>query len=98
MALLNKAPSILTKLGLKGIGQMTDDELRSLVSLDRQNRTLVRAAGRIKRIAKDKSAVKVHRSNTLEALGLDKALIEKWRSSGKSDEELISILKAKGIL
>lgn len=92
------APSILSKLGLKGIGQMTEDELRSLVSLDRQNRVMVRTAGRINRIAKDKAQPKTHKVDTLEALGLGSELIQKWRASGKSDGELISLLKAKGIL
>jgi hypothetical protein len=90
--------SLLDKLGLKNISQLSDDELRKLVSNDRQNRALVRAAGRVKRIAKDKSATKTHRVVSLESIGLAPALIAKLRASGKSDGEIISDLKSKGII
>ena len=91
--------TLLDKLGLKSLGQMSDDELRQLVSKDRQNRTMVRAAGRIKRIAKDEAQPKTHKAlPTLEATGLAPALIVKLRASGKSDAELIAILKARGVI
>lgn len=90
--------SLLDKLGLKSITELSTEELQKLVSGDRQNRTLVRAAGRIKRIAKDKAAVKVHRVVTLESVGLAPAIIIKLRASGKSDGEIIGELKAKGVL
>ena len=90
--------NLLDKLGLKAINDMSTDELRQLVSGDRQNRALVRAAGRIKRINKDKTAVKTHRVITLESIGLAPSLIAKLRLSGKSDSEIISDLKSKGVI
>ena len=91
-----KDSSLLNKLSLPSLSSLSDDKLRSMISLDRQNRSLVRAAGRINRIAKDKKSVKA--PPTLESVGLAPALIIKLRASGKSDLELITILKQKGIL
>lgn len=90
--------SLLDKLGLKAITELSTDELRQLVSGDRQNRVLVRAAGRIKRINKDKASVKVHKLVTLESIGLAPSLIVKLRLSGKSDSEIINELKSKGVI
>ena len=90
---------LLTKIGLKGIKDLSDDELRQLVSNDRQHRALVRAAGRVKRMAKDAAQPKTHRpKTTLEAIGLDPNLIAKLRSGGRTDEEIIVALKKRGVL
>jgi hypothetical protein len=95
-----KSSSLLDKLGLKSITAMSDAELRELVSADRVKRTMTRVAGRINRIAKDKTQVayKPKVAPTLESIGLAPSLISKLRLSGKSDEELITQLKAKGII
>lgn len=92
--------SLLDKLGLKGIKDMSNDELRKLVSGDRLNRTLVRTAGRIKRIAKSEKEAnyKPKPQPTLESIGLAPALITKLRSGGKSDAEIISTMKARGLI
>jgi hypothetical protein len=92
--------TILSKLGLKSIQELSDDELRQLVSLDRQNRAMTRAAGRIKRIKKDEAAPKTHRVVTLESTGLAAPLIASLRQKnpGKTDGELIAILKSRGII
>lgn len=91
--------SILEKLGLTSIQNLTAEELQKLISSDRQNRAMVRAAGRIKRISKDSSQPKSHKAPpTLASLGFAPALIEKLRASGKSDTELIAMLKEKGVI
>jgi hypothetical protein len=94
-----KGSSMLNKLGLKHISELTNDELREMVSNDRGRRVLTRAAGRINRIAKgSKQASRPKLLPTLEAIGLATELITKLRSSGKSDTELIAMLKEKGII
>lgn len=94
-----KGSSLLNKLGLKNIGELTNDELREMVSNDRGRRVLTRTAGRIKRIAKEAREVRNPRAQpTLETIGLDPGLITKLRASGKSDAELIAILKERGVI
>lgn len=89
---------LLEKLGIKNIKDLTDDELRSLVSQDRWNRQATRIAGRIKRQAKDDKAPKTKKIATLESIGLAPEFIVKLRASGKTDGEIITVLKAKGII
>jgi len=95
---------MLNKLGFKSISDMTDEELRALVSNDRIKRVTTRAAGRMTRIAQDKSGsskpshVKVHPVLKLEDVGLAPALIIKLRASGKSDLEIITQMKERGLL
>ena len=89
--------SLLSKLGIKGISELSTEELRKLVSNDRLNRTLVRAAGRIKRIQKDEKTYSP-RPITLESIGLAPTLIAKLRAGGRSDGEIIKELKEKGVL
>lgn len=93
--------TLLEKLGIKSIQTLSDDELRKLVSDDRQNRVLTRTAGVIKRIKKDEASPKTHRAPaTLESTGLAPSLITSLRAKnpGKSDAELIAILKSRGII
>ena len=93
-----KGTSLLNKLGLQAISQLSNDELRELVSNDRIRRVLTRATGRIKRIAKDRSAAIARAPQTLETIGLAPALIIKLRASGKPDGELIAMLKERGVI
>lgn len=92
-----KGTSLLTKLGLKNLSEMSEAELRQLVSNDRQYRVTTRAAGRINRIAKDKH-IKLKPPQTLESIGLAPSLIAKLRLSGESDQESIAKLKLAGII
>jgi hypothetical protein len=93
---------MLEKLGFKSISDMTDEELRALVSNDRIKRVTTRVAGRMNRIAADgshkPSHVRVHPVLTLESVGLAPALIVKLRASGKSDVEIITQMKERGLL
>jgi hypothetical protein len=91
--------NLLDKLGIKGIKDLSTEELRKLVSDDRQYRALTRAAGRIARVKKDEKQVKTPRPlPTLESTGLAASLIAKLRLTGKSDNELIAMLKEKGVI
>lgn len=90
--------TLMQKLGLKPITEMTELELKSLVEGDRQHRALARAAGKVKRIQKDNAAPKSSRPQTLESTGLAASLILKLRLTGKSDAELIKELKMKGLI
>ena len=90
--------SLLDKLGIKAMKDLTTDELRQLVASDRLHRTMIRAAGRMNRITKDKAQPKTHKVTTLESIGLDPTLIKQVRAGGRSDEEIIVALKKRGIL
>lgn len=89
---------MLNKLGFPTISELSEAQLRELIANDRVRRVTTRAAGRINRIAKDKTSPKIKLSPTLESVGLAPALIAKLRASGKSDEELITLMKSKGVI
>ena len=92
-----KGTSLLTKLGLKSILDMSDEELRELVSADRFRRSAQRAIGRAKRIMSTKKP-KAEREIKLESTGLAPELIVRLRATGKTDAEIIANMKARGIL
>ena len=92
-----KGTSLLTKLGLKSVSEMTDEELRVLVSNDRTYRSQQRAVGRAKRIMSNKPP-KVERVVNLESIGITPALIVKLRASGRTDTEIIKDMKQRGLL
>lgn len=91
-----KGSSLLSKLRLKPLGEMSDEELQTLVSADRSRRSQQRVLGRAKRIMKRET--KTHREVTLESIGLAPRLIEKLRESKKSDSELIEMLREREII
>lgn len=93
-----RGSSLLNKLGIKRIDQLTDDELRELVLNDRTRRSQVRALGRAKRMMQRPKTPATRRNQTLDSFGLAPALVTKLRSTGKSDSELILLLKEKGII
>lgn len=78
------------------MSEMSDDELRTLVSADRARRVATRVAGRIKAAQTHKKVA--HKIETLETIGVAPELITKLRATGKSDSELIAMLRAKGII
>ena len=83
--------SLLNKLGLKRIDELSDEELTELVRADRTRRSQERALGRARRIMKKVKGPE--RVQTLESMGLDSKLIIKLRASGKSEGELVEMLK-----
>ena len=95
----NKA-SLLTKLGKKQAWEMTISELTELVTADQTRRTVQRAMGRVLRQSKeDGSAAKARRKPaTLESLGFAPTICEQLRLTGKSESELISLMREKGLL
>ena len=93
-----KNTSLLTKLKLKSVTEMTDDELKQLVSNDRTYRSQQRAMGRANKIMSSSKKPKVERVVKLESIGLAPALIVKLRASGRPDSEIIADLKQKGVL
>lgn len=100
MGLGPNASSLLTKLGKKAAWEMTDDEIIALVTQDQVRRTLQRAVGRSLRAAKsDGSAAKAKRAPaTLESLGFAPSICDQLRLTGKSEAELISLMRKKGLL
>lgn len=92
--------SLLTKLGKKQAWEMTEDELTALISADQARRTVQRAMGRVLRQSKDDgSAAKAKRQPlTLEKLGFAPQICAQLRLSGKSESELIKLMKDKGLL
>jgi hypothetical protein len=97
MGLGPNGTSLLTKLNIKSLAEMTTDELRELVSSDRFRRSSERALGRAKRIMGDKKP-RVVKVTTLESVGLNSSLITKLRLTGKPDEVIIAELRQKGII
>ena len=92
--------SLLTKLGKKQAWEMTNNELEALVIADQTRRTVQRAMGRVLRQSKDDgSAAKAKRAPaTLESLGFAPAIAEQLRLTGKSEAELIKLMREKGLL
>jgi len=93
-----RGTSLLKKLGLTPITEMSDDELRTLVMKDRERRSQVRTEGRVRRAAQEKKSPKSSRVPTLESLGLSPRIIETLRASGKTDVELLTELRQKGLI
>jgi hypothetical protein len=88
--------SILSKLGITPLLEMSEADVRTLVEADRTRRSRERALGRAKRMMKDsprKAAPK-----TLESLGLAPAIIAKLRATGRPDSELVAEIQRRGLL
>lgn len=92
--------SLLAKLGKKQAWEMTLNELTELVTRDQARRTIQRAMGRVLRQSKDdgSAARAKRRPPTLEQLGFAPELCERLRLSGKSEAELIRLMRDKGLL
>ena len=100
MGLGPNGTSLLTKLGKKQAWEMTSDELVTLVIADQGRRTIQRAMGRVLRQSKDDgSAAKARKKPaTLESFGFAPAICAQLRLTGKSESELIKLMKDKGLL
>ncbi len=100
MGLGPNSSSLLTKLGKRAAWEMTIDELHAFITADQVRRTVQRSLGRSLRQSKeDGSAAKAKRAPaTLESLGFHSAICNQLRLTGKSEKELISLMKQKGLL
>lgn len=100
MGLGPNASSLLTKLGKKAAWEMTPDELIQLVTADQTRRTIQRAMGRqLRKSQDDGTAAKAKRAApTLESLGFAPAICDQLRLTGKSEKELIKLMRDKGLL
>lgn len=92
--------SLLTKLGKKQAWEMTIDEITAIITADQVRRTIQRSMGRSLRQAKDDgSAAKAKRAPaTLESLGFAPSICDQLRLTGKSETELIKLMREKGLL
>ena len=92
--------SLLNKLGKKQAWEMTNDELVAMVTADQTRRTIQRAMGRVLRQSKDDGTLaKAKRAPaTLESLGFAPAIATQLRLTGKSEAELIKLMREKGLL
>lgn len=92
--------SLLTKLGKKQAWEMTLNELTALITADQARRTIQRSLGRSLRKAKDDgTAAKAKRAPaTLESLGFAPSICSQLRLTGKSEAELIKLMRQKGLL
>jgi hypothetical protein len=106
MGLGPKGSSLLHKLGQKPAYELTEGELLQLVSADRERRVTQRTLGRVMRQAADKKP-KTTKSGkktapagptSLESLGLDPNVIAKLRADGKTDAQLILLLRKAGLV
>jgi len=100
MGLGPNSSSLLTKLGKKQAWEMTLNELTALVTEDQARRTIQRSVGRTLRQARaDGSAAKAKRKPpTLESLGWAPEICNQLRLTGKSEAELIRLMRDKGLL
>lgn len=104
MGLGPNGSSLLHKLGQKAAYELTEGELLALVEADRTRRITQRTLGRVMRQTKDKppkttKSGKVKAApQSLESLGLDPNIIAKLRADGKSDAELILLLRKAGLV
>ena len=100
MGLGPNGTSLLNKLGKKQAWELSTDELIALVTADQAPRTIQRAMGRVLRQSKDDgSTAKARRKPaTLESLGFAPAICAQLRLTGKSEAELIKLMKDKGLL
>jgi hypothetical protein len=92
--------SLLTKLGKKQAWEMTPNELETIIAADQARRTVQRAMGRVLRQSReDGTKAKANRAPlTLERLGFAPAICSQLRLTGKSEAELIKLMRAKGLL
>ena len=90
----------MQKLGKKQAWEMTIDELTSIITADQARRTIQRSMGRSLRAAKDDgTAAKAKRQPaTLESLGFAPSICSQLRLTGKSEAELIKLMREKGLL
>ncbi len=86
--------SILKKLGIKPLIEMSPAELTSLVSADRQRRSIERALGRVKRQMKGLTKPKL----TLDNCGLAPSLVAAMRATYKNDDVALTALRQKGLI
>lgn len=100
MGLGPNSTSLLNKLGKKQAWEMSLEEITTLVTADQTRRTIQRAMGRVLRQAKDDgTAAKAKRAPaTLESLGFAPSICDQLRLTGKSEAELISLMRQKGLL
>lgn len=100
MGLGPNGSSLLAKLGKKQAWEMSNDELTTFITADQARRTIQRSMGRSLRQAKDDgSAAKAKRAPaTLESLGFAPAICSQLRLTGKSEAELIKLMREKGLL
>ena len=100
MGLGPNSTSLLTKIHKKAAYEMTQDELTLLVTADQARRTIQRSLGRQLRKSKDDgSAAKEKRKpQTLESIGIVHSICDQLRLTGKSEAELVRLIKAKGLL
>ena len=85
--------SLLDKLGLKSIHDMSDTELRNLLVNDRKRRSVERVKARIAKVQG-----KPKKQPTLEDLGFAPGVAAKARQAHGSDELAIRFLKEKGVI
>ena len=92
--------SLLQKLGKRQAWEMSIDELIPFITADQVRRTIQRSLGRSLRAAKDNgSAAKAKRAPaTLESLGFAPSICNQLRLTGKSETELIKLMRLKGLL
>lgn len=103
MGLGPNGSSLLTKLGKRQAWEMTIDELTTIITSDQARRTIQRSLGRSLRAAiSDGTAAKAKRAErkapTLESLGFAPAICNQLRLTGKSEAELIKLMREKGLL
>lgn len=92
-----KGSSLLEKLGGKRACDMSEQELRNLVEREQYSRSSKRAVGRVIRAAKDMPKIKV-KVERLEQLGLTSEVVVKLRATGKSEVELIEMIRRSGLV
>ena len=103
MGLGPNGSSLLHKLGLLKAHEIPFEDFVSLIKAEQTRRTLARAMGRLVRMNKDRSAnsnanPRKPKQQTLEALGFNPVLCEAMRKQGKTDSQIIQILKQKGLV
>lgn len=91
--------SLLTKLGKLQAWEMPLDDLIAIITADQARRTIQRSLGRSLR---DGSAAKARRQEakapTLESLGFAPAICSQLRLTGASEQEIIKLMREKGLL
>lgn len=100
MGLGPNGTSLLSKLGKRQAWELTDAELTQMVTADQARRTIQRAMGRVLRQSKDDGSLKKAKRApaTLESLGFAPEICAQLRLTGKSESELIKLMREKGLL
>lgn len=100
MGLGPNTTSLLHKLCKLAAWEIPLDEFEQLIMADQARRTIQRSMGRSLRQAKaDGSAAKAKRqAPTLESLGFAPSICDQLRLTGKSEAELIRLMREKGLL